>query len=121
MKMMTKAKKEKPALHSWSQYPEETEITYVFVATDERYGIFNLSLRSKKRVPHADLSAYLDEGKKLIDLLGSPGLSEWGLRMEKRGFRMVPSTAVVLDDVGVTSCDCVPRVEKSRRPAGARS
>src|SRR3990170_5310615 len=114
-KMKAKAKKRNPALHSWREIPEGTEITYVFVATDERYGIFNLSLRSKSRLPHSELRVYMDEAKKQIDLLGSPGLSEWGGRMEKRGFRIVPSTAIVLDDVGVTSCDCVPRIYKGRR------
>lgn len=96
----------------WNNLPQETEIAYVFAATDERYGVFNCSMARKKRVPHAELRMYLDALKKLIDQKGSPGLSEWWDIMEKLGFRLIPSTVTVVDDVGVTVVDCVPQIRR---------
>lgn len=112
MKTKKKTKNQKvktDAWHPWKKLPKETEITYVFAATDERYGIFNCSMASKKRVPHEELRVYLALLKKYIDRRGSPGLSEWWNIMEERGFRLIPSTVTIVDDVGVTVVDCVPQ------------
>jgi hypothetical protein len=99
------------AWHPWKKLPKETEITYVFAAVDERYGIFNLALRSKERLSHGALEKYMDEAKERVDQKGSPGLDEWAKRMEARGFRIVPCTAAILDDKRLTQVDCVPPPE----------
>lgn len=96
----------------FKDYPRETEFTYTFAAVDDHYGLFYCCLVSKKRLSHDAIKGYIEEVKKLIDVKGSPGLSEWYEMMEERGFRPLPSTAAILGDQ-LTVLDCVPPVDRN--------
>jgi hypothetical protein len=92
----------------FDNYDEKTEIIYSFAAIDDQYGWFYCCFASLERLTPDAQKAMMKELTTLIDLKGSAGLEDWSVAMQHRGFRVVPSQAVILGEAGrVLPLECV--------------